>query len=76
MAGIFGIATGAVVMSKEKTHAAITSLQIQTAPILLLVAGILGIFVGCVGCYCWRKSDLNDIKTPLIVVKEAFLYML
>ena len=76
MAGSFWIIAGAIVFSQEKTHAAVSSLPIQRAPVLLLVAGIFAILVGCVGCYCSRKPDLDDIKKPLItLVKEAFWHI-
>ena len=76
MAGIFWIIAGAIVISQEKTHAAVSSLPIQRAPALLLVAGILAILVGCVGCYCLRKPDFDAIKKPVIVVvKEAFWHI-
>ena len=74
MTGIFWIIAGAIVISQEKTHAAVSSLPIQRAPVLLLVAGILAILVGCVGCYCLRKPDF-DVKKPLIVVKKALRHI-
>ena len=66
---MFGV--GVVVMNKEIAHAAISSVPIQTAPIVLLVAGILSLLVACLGIYytCIKRNlTWNDMTTPLIVV--------
>ena len=71
MAGIFLVVAGVVVMTEEKTHAAISSLPVQAAPILLLTAGILSLLVGCLGLYYWKKNQpFNEIKKPLKVVRN------
>ena len=74
VAGIFMIVAGSVVHIEEQTHAAISSLQIQTAPIVLLIAGILCLCVGFVGFYCCCKySSLNQMRKPLIIVRKIIL---
>ena len=70
---IFLIGAGIGVMILEKTHAAISSLPIQTAPILLLIAGLFSLFVGCLGLYCWKKKPtLNEMRRLLKAVKRMY----
>ena len=76
MAGLFWIIAGAKVISQEKTHAAVSSLPILRAPVLLLVAGILAVLVAFVGFYYATRPDFDAIKKPLIVVvKKAFWHI-
>ena len=65
---------GVAVIDKEIAYAAISSVDIRTAPILLLVAGILSLSVACLGIYFIKKSTtLNDMGKALTVVVSSIV---
>lgn len=69
---MFGAGIGVII--KEEAHAAISSVGIQTAPILLLVAGSLSLLVTLLGIYFMKRCPtLNDIGTALIVLVSSIV---
>lgn len=61
--------TGVVVMIAQIAHEAISSVPIQTGPIVLLVAGLLSLLVACFGCYFKKQNlTLNDMGKKKSVV--------
>ena len=76
MAGLFTFSAGVVVIHREKAHAAISSVNIQAAPILLLGAGILSLLLACLGISFIKKKLTYDGvgKTVIIVVSSIVLY--
>ena len=79
LTGIFMIGAGSAVIVEEKTHATIsTSLPIQRAPIVLLVAGILSLIDGIVWAVllcCWIKNaNFCDLKKTVALVRKLFLF--
>lgn len=79
LSGIFMIGAGSAVIVEEKTHATIsTSLPIQRAPIVLLVAGILSLIDGIVWAVllcCWiQNANFCDLKKTVAVVRKLFLF--
>ena len=71
VAGLFTFFAGVVVIHREKAHAAISSVNIQTAPILLLVAGILSLSLACLGIsFIKKKLTFNGIGKAVIVVSS------
>lgn len=69
---MFGAGIGVII--KEEAHAAISSVDIQTAPILLLVAGSLSLLVALIGIYFMKRCPtLNDIRTALIVLVSSIV---
>lgn len=66
-ASIVKIGFGVGMIVYEKTPMAISHLPLQRAPIILLVAGIIGIPLGCVGLYWWiKKRTFDEMGKPLI----------
>lgn len=76
MAGLFTFFAGVAVIHREKAHAAISSVNIQTAPILLLVAGILSLSLACLGISFIKKKLTFDGtgKAVIILVSSIVLY--
>ena len=77
MAGLFTFFAGVAVIHREKVSAAISSVNIQTAPILLLVAGILSLLLGSLGIYFIKKrlTFNGSGKAFITVVSSIVLYM-
>ena len=76
VAGLFTFSAGVAVIHREKAHAAISSVNIQTAPILLLVAGIFSLSLACLGVsFIKKKMTFDGIgKAVIIVVSSIVLY--
>ena len=75
------IVAASAVIVEEKTHATIsTSLPVQRAPIVLLVAGILSLINGILWAVllrCWIKNvNVCDLKKTVAVVRKLFLFFL
>lgn len=71
--GICMSLAGAIVLGQEKAYTAISSVDIQSAPILLLVAGILSILV--TGIYFKKREwTWNDILIALRVVSSIYAF--
>ena len=76
MAGLFTFSAGVGVINKDIAHAAISSVNIQTAPILLLVAGILSLLLACLGiCFITRKLTFSGIGRALIIVVSSIVLL-
>lgn len=78
LTGIFMIGAGSAVIVEEKTHATIsTSLPIQRAPVVLLVAGILSLIDGIVWavllCRWIKNANFCDLKKTVAVLTALLL---
>lgn len=75
VAGLITFVAGVAIIHKEKTHAAISSVNIQTAPILLLVAGILSVLLAGLGIYCiMKKLTFNGSGKAFIIVVSSIKF--